>query len=230
MSYTLLFNAADTIAVSSHLNSGETSMTVTNGNFGTPTGTQYYVVDYDIPGTAEIISASVSGTAFTSITRGLTGGASSTTNHSAGAKVACIMVPQHYQALVDGSGWGTSAIKLGESPISGDQNLTGSLADLTGMSVSSTINSSGRSIRLDAMLLIQNNTTAGTFSIAFLEDSSIIRQFTGYLPTSGLSTAFSFWFSKTPSSGSHTYKVQASWGGTGTGIAKANSDLLVTMI
>lgn len=104
MSYTLGFQQTDTIAVGSHLNSGETAFNVTSGNFGTPSGTQLYVVDYDIPGTAEIISASVTTTSFTSVVRGLTGGAAGTTNHAAGAKVASIFVPQHYAALVDGTG------------------------------------------------------------------------------------------------------------------------------
>lgn len=224
MSYNLIFQAIDTIAVTSSLLSGATTMNVTNGNFGSPSGIQLYVIDYGIPGTAEIISATVSGTSFTGITRGLTGGAASTTNHTGGATVGAFFVPQHYQALVDGTGWGTTAISQAESSISGDQNLTGSLADLTGMTFTSTIPAGGRRLRLDALLIVQNNTASGSFNIAFLEDGSVIRQLTGVLPASGVATAFSFWFTRVPTAGSHTYKVQASWGGTGTGIAKTNSD------
>ena len=203
-------------------------MTVTSGNFGTPSGTQLYVVDYDIPGTAEIISASVAGTAFTSIVRGLSGGAAGTTNHTAGAKVASIFVPQHYSALVDGSGWATTAITLGENPISGDQVLTGSLADLGGTSTSVTVPTGGRRTRFDVMIQVQSTGT-GPFTIAILEDGSSIKQFTQNIASSGLNTAWSFWYTKTPSSGSHTYKVQGSYAGTGTATAKAGCDLLVGM-
>lgn len=94
MAYIPQFQTTDTIAVSSSLLSGATSCTITNGNFGSPTGTQIYVVDYGIPGTAEIISATVVGTAVTSITRGLPGGAGSTTNHLAGASFGSLWVPQ----------------------------------------------------------------------------------------------------------------------------------------
>lgn len=96
MAYTLLFQKTDTIATGSSLLSGATSTTLTGGNFGSPTGTQLYVVDYDVPAKAEIITATVIGTAVTSIVRGLTGGAAGTTDHAAGANVISSFVPQHY--------------------------------------------------------------------------------------------------------------------------------------
>jgi hypothetical protein len=94
MAYTPLFQTTDTLAANTTLSSGATTATLTSGNFGTPTGVQLYVVDYGIPGTAEIISATVAGTAMTGITRGLAGGAASTTNHVAGATVGSLWVPQ----------------------------------------------------------------------------------------------------------------------------------------
>lgn len=99
MAYTLLFAKSDTIAVGSTLNSGATSTTLTSGNFGSPSGAQIYVVDYDVSAKAEIVLATVAGTAVTSITRGLSGGAAGTTDHAAGAKFGSIMVPQHYAIL-----------------------------------------------------------------------------------------------------------------------------------
>lgn len=113
MAYTPLFQTTDTIAATASLLSGATSTTLTSGNFGSPTGVQLYVVDYDIPGSAEIISATVAGTAMTSITRGLAGGAASTTNHTAGAKVGSLWVPQFLAngmgAIASLDGWSTWA-------------------------------------------------------------------------------------------------------------------------
>lgn len=111
--YSLQFQEVDTIAVGSHLNSGETSFTLTGGNFGSPTGTQLYVVDYNIPGSAEIISATVTGANVTSVTRGLSGGAAGTTNHAASATVGAFFVPQHYDALAQGTGFATGTTSIG---------------------------------------------------------------------------------------------------------------------
>lgn len=109
MSYTIQFQAEDTIATGSSLLTGATSCILTSGNFGTPTGTQLYVIDYNIPGSAEIVSATVAGTAMTSITRGLSGGAAGTTNHTGLAKVGAFFVPQHYAnglgAIASGDAW-----------------------------------------------------------------------------------------------------------------------------
>jgi hypothetical protein len=109
--YVIQYNKTDTLAAT--LNSGATSTTLTTGNFGSPSGTQLYVVDYDVPAKAEIISASITTTAVTSITRGLSGGAAGTTDHAIGAKIASIFVPQHYAALVDGTGFSTGTTSVG---------------------------------------------------------------------------------------------------------------------
>lgn len=104
MSFVTQFAKFDTLAAT--LNSGATSTTLTTGNFGSPTGVQLYVVDYDVPAKSEIISASITTTAVTGITRGLSGGAAGTTDHAAGAKIGVILVPQHYailsNSMVDG--------------------------------------------------------------------------------------------------------------------------------
>lgn len=95
MAYALQFQLSDTFDPSG-LGPSATTGTLTNGNFGSPSGVQLYVVDYGTPGTAEIISATISGTSVTGITRGLTGGAAGTTNHAGGATIGSIFVPQHY--------------------------------------------------------------------------------------------------------------------------------------
>lgn len=116
MAYILQFQATDTIANATSLASGATSATITSGIFGTPVGTQLYVVDYDIPGLAEIISATVVGNSMTSIVRGLTGGAPGTTNHAAGAKIGSMVVPQHYSSLLSGTaGFNFDKVRLTKS-------------------------------------------------------------------------------------------------------------------
>ena len=95
--YVIQFQKEDTLAAT--LNSGATSTTLTDGNFGSPSGAQLYVVEPDVPARAEIILATVVGTAVTSVTRGLTGGAAGTTNHAIGSKVYSSFVPQHFSFL-----------------------------------------------------------------------------------------------------------------------------------
>lgn len=251
--YILLFQATDTIAVGSHLNSGETSFTLTGGNFGTPSGTQLYVVDYDIPGSAEIISASVATTSATGVTRGLSGGAAGTTNHAAGAKVASIFVPQHYAALVDGSGLtlaslpnntilgnqlATTAITLGYA-----QSLTNfttttvtAFVDVTSLSTTVTIPAGGRRVKVTAFCeSFKTTATAGTaLSIAIYEGatqlaSSDLSQYVTNSPQLGMCIA-----SFTPTAGSHTYKVAVFQGAAGTltvsGATTAPSFILVELI
>ena len=227
-SYSLLFQTTDTIAATSHLNSGETSLTVTNGNFGTPSGTQLYVVDYDIPGTAEIISASVSGTAFTGIVRGLTGGASSTTSHAAGAKIGSIFVPQHYQAALDGTGWASGAILLGSASITSNFTSTGtSVTDVTGLSVTVTVPASNRSVVVKAYTAgAFSNAAAGTAWDLYLREGATTLQGFQTIQSvqGGISTIVPAYLETapfTPVAGTHTYKVSYDAGAAGTFTVKA---------
>lgn len=98
MAYILQTNKSDTLNGS--ISSGATSATLTSGNFGSPSGTQLYVIDYD-NANLEVVSATVVGTAMSSITRNLDG--TSAVAHASGAKVLCALVPSHYAALLAGS-------------------------------------------------------------------------------------------------------------------------------
>lgn len=89
-------NLTDTLNVSG-LAAGATSGTLTTGSFGSPTGTQLLVVDYDVPAKIEVISATIAGTALTSITRALSGTADVT--HAASAKVLHTLTPTHWANL-----------------------------------------------------------------------------------------------------------------------------------
>jgi hypothetical protein len=82
-----------------------TSMTLTTGAFGTPTGQQYLVIDYDIAAKREIIKCTIDGTAVTSVTRAQDG--TSAVAHSSGAKVIMAMIPSHYNYIANATtdGW-----------------------------------------------------------------------------------------------------------------------------
>lgn len=220
MSYTLQFGLTDTIATGSTLNSGATSTTLTSGNFGSPSGTQLYVVDYDIPGSAEIISATVAGTAMTSITRGLSGGAAGTTNHAASAKIGAIFVPQHYAALVDGSGWSTSAITLGYAQITADftSSAVSTATDVTGLSVTVTVPSGGRRMKITAYgAQFTTSGVAGTaINAAIQEGATQLANNTYRINTSNYGVPMIAMYSAVPTAGSHTYKVTMTQNAAGT--------------
>jgi len=92
MAYALQFQKTDTLQA--QLAAGASSGTLTTGSFGSPTGTQLLVVDYDVAAKREVISCTISSTALTSITRGLDGTTDQT--HTANANVMMGFVPSHY--------------------------------------------------------------------------------------------------------------------------------------
>ena len=94
MAYQLLFQKTDTLQ--SSITSGATSATLTTGNFGSPTGTQLLVIDFDTA-SAEVVSCSIAGTAITSMTRGVDG--TTGVAHNANANVIMAFVPSHYTQL-----------------------------------------------------------------------------------------------------------------------------------
>lgn len=94
MAYALQTAKNDTL--NGLISSGATSATLTTGNFGSPTGTQLLVIDYD-NASLEVISCTIAGTALTSLTRGLDG--TSAVSHANGAKVIMALVPSHYTQL-----------------------------------------------------------------------------------------------------------------------------------
>jgi hypothetical protein len=229
-SYVLQFQKSDTLAAT--LLSGATSTTLTSGNFGSPSGTQLYVVDYDVPAKAEIISASVTTTAVTSITRGLTGGAASTTDHAIGAKIISAFVPQHHTGLRDGTDWAATAINQGLVSTSGSQNLTGSQVDVTGLTKTFTVPSGGRAVRLTFMGELQNNTdTLSDARIYLIEDGSTIFSTICPIIRAGVDLSTVVTFQKTPTAGSHTYKVAASYtGGAGTPLIGSGALFYVDLV
>ncbi len=189
MAYTLQFAKQDTLAV--ELAASATSFTLTTGNFGSPSGAQLYVIDYDVPAKSEIISASVASTAGTGVTRGLTGGAAGTTVHSIGAKIGAIFTPQHYAALVDGTGLSLSAGIVPGAAIANAGITSTKLAPTAGQvvcSVNTTVNSASDTDITGATLAITPTVSSkllvwATFDIG---SGALNDVYVGYLDVDGV--------------------------------------------
>lgn len=95
--FTLQAFTSDTLAAD--ITDSATSATLTTGAFGTPTGEQMLVIDYDVAAKREIVKCAIDGTGVTSIDRAQDGTAA--VAHSSGAKVIMAFVPSHYTAKAD---------------------------------------------------------------------------------------------------------------------------------
>lgn len=99
MAFVLQSFAEDTLA--SDITDSATSMTLTTGNFGTPTGEQMLVIDPDVSAKREIVKCAIDGTAVTSIDRAQDGTAA--VAHTSGAKIIMAWTKSHHEALKDGT-------------------------------------------------------------------------------------------------------------------------------
>lgn len=90
MSYSLAFQKTDTLAAT--MAAGATLATLTSGNFGSPSGTQILVIDYDVPSKAAAFKCTIAGTAVTAMVR-ING---PDVEHVTGSKVTMSFVPEHY--------------------------------------------------------------------------------------------------------------------------------------
>lgn len=106
MSFSLLAFKSDTLAAD--ITDSANSMTLTTGSFGTPTGEQMLVIDYNIAAKREIVKCAIDGTAVTSIDRAQDGTAA--VAHTSGAKIIMAFVPSHYTGLTDGTALASGAI------------------------------------------------------------------------------------------------------------------------
>ena len=99
MAFVLQSFAEDTLA--SDIADSSTSMTLTTGNFGTPSGEQMLVIDPDVSSKREIVKCAIDGTAVTSIDRAQDGTAA--VAHTSGAKIIMAWTKSHHEALKDGT-------------------------------------------------------------------------------------------------------------------------------
>jgi hypothetical protein len=106
MAFSLLAFKSDALAAD--ITDSANSMTLTTGSFGTPTGEQMLVIDYNIAAKREIVKCAIDGTAVTSIDRAQDGTAA--VAHTSGAKIIMAFVPSHYTGLTDGTALTAGAI------------------------------------------------------------------------------------------------------------------------
>jgi len=106
MAFTLQAFASDTLAAD--ITDSASSMTLSTGSFGTPSGEQMLVIDYNIAAKREIVKCTIDGTAVTSMTRAQDGTAA--VAHTSGAKIIMAFVPSHYSGLTDGTALAAGAI------------------------------------------------------------------------------------------------------------------------
>ena len=99
MAFVLQSFAEDTLA--SDIADSSTSMTLTTGNFGTPSGEQMLVIDPDVSSKREVVKCAIDGTAVTSIDRAQDGTAA--VAHTSGAKIIMAWTKSHHEALKDGT-------------------------------------------------------------------------------------------------------------------------------
>ena len=99
MAFVLQSFAEDTLA--SDITDSSTSMTLTTGNFGTPSGEQMLVIDPDVSAKREVVKCAIDGTAVTSIDRAQDGTAA--VAHTSGAKIIMAWTKSHHEALKDGT-------------------------------------------------------------------------------------------------------------------------------
>jgi hypothetical protein len=241
MAYTLQFAKSDVLAA--QMLSGATSGTLTTGSFGSPSGTQILVIDYDVPAKAEVVTCTIAGTALTSITRATDG--TSAVQHEIGAKVIMAFVPAHYAALVDGSNLtltalpnntilanqiATNAIKLGTATASGQSGVT-VVTDVTGCSVTVTIPAGGRSVLVMAYGSASSNNAAGLTSFDIQAAGSNMTGGNFRITHNNAANSFTAmgFAVETPAAGSRTYKLRVT-GVVGTSAIDATTNLVVLVI
>ncbi len=193
--YTLQAFKEDTLA--SDITDSATSMILATGAFGTPTGEQMLVIDYDVAAKREIVKAAIDGTAVTSIDRAQDGTAA--VAHSSGAKVIMAFVPSHYNDVTANGVLGYAGVEANQTNVSAE-------ADLTSLSVTVTVPTGGRKVRITGFTnWISTSGTSGV-SVRIKEGATVLGDATGLITTTyGLCLNPSVIV--TPAAGSHTYKL-----------------------
>lgn len=217
MPYTLQFQKTDTLA--STMGTGATSATLTSGNFGSPSGTQVLVIDYDVPSKAAAFKCTIAGTALTSMVR-VHG---PDVEHVTGAKVTMAWVPEHHERLkdgtdiatgaIDGTKLSTSAITLGYASTTTAQIGINAETDLTGLSVDVTVPPGGRRVKITGYVPFVKYNFGGVAAIFIYEGTTQLGRWKFYMNATeaGLGIPIAV---ITPTSGPHTYKLRASGANT----------------
>lgn len=111
---------------------------------------------------------------------------------------------------IAGTALATTAITLGYAQITSNFTTTSTtFVDVTGLTTTVTVPAGGRRVQIEIQATGINNSATGIWNIALVEDGTVIQQWYLNEPTATANnTPLSVQFSKVPTAGSHTYKVQ----------------------
>lgn len=152
--------------------------------------------------------------AITGVTRAQSG--TTAVAHSNGANVQCAPSAKYF---LNGSA-------LGYAQVTSTQNLTGSQADVTSLSVTVTVPAGGvRRVRVSWQISLINNTNADNLVRTLVqEDGSQMNSSNAPISITGVDITVCGSATKVTTAGSHTYKLQAYKGsGTGTLVTACSS-------
>lgn len=222
MSYTLQAFKTDTIASVGGITSGSTSMTLTTGAFGSPTGTQVITLDYNDTTKKEIITCTIVGTAITSMVRGVDG--TTAQAHSQNAPVTMTFTPTHYDRVANRT--------LGYAQVTANQAAITTPVDLSGLSVTVTVPTGGARIRITGFVGSWSaGENADKFTLSINEGATQLAANANQNVTSTLSTGLPPVFAVfVATAGSHTYKLRAAANGTSPSLTMEASATLPAFI
>lgn len=212
--YILGFEQTDTLSAGgAGLSHTGTAATLSSGSFGTPAGTQILCVDYS-NALAAYFTCTVAGTALNGIS--FIGG-NVGADHAAGAPVASVFTPAHHQALADGTGWAATAVRQSVQSTGSGQTLGASFADVTGLIASVTVPAGGRSVRTTFSGTLQQNVDGNSVvTVQFMRDGTTLKSKSVHVTVGGIALSYTLIHDDpAPTSGSHTYKLQANYTGGG---------------
>lgn len=202
-SYSLANFGSDTLAAD--VSGGFTSMTLTTGNFGSPSGTQILVIEPLTSSKRQIISCTIAGTSVTSVTH-LAG---NNTSHTAGATVVSSFTTYHHDRLANRL--------LGYAEVTANQGTYTGSTDLTGLSVTVTVPTNGARIKITGKALFNSSVANDRITFRIMEGATQINTAPSLASSVGGDTVSGFvQASVSATAGSHTYKLNSSRA-TGTG-------------
>lgn len=124
-------------------------------------------------------------------------------------------------------------INLSHLSLAADQTLTGSDAQVTGLSVSVTVPASQRSVRITFLGAIQQNADGNSVVfLKFFKDGTNVKTRSVHVSVGGVALSYSQSFQDdSPTAAVHTYNLQASYSaGAAAPVIKAGSDFLVDLV
>lgn len=118
-----------------------------------------------------------------------------------------------------------NAITLGFAEVTANQGSITTITDLTGLSVTVTVPSNGRRVKITGFCFLESSVANDYLSLVVRESTTELSSTRFAVPFSGQGQAYLVTHVLSPSAGSHTYKLSARRDtGTGTVTMTANSN------